>query len=113
VIKDLHAMKKVGINRASICNIGLGAPIGKIKMFTDEWWKITHAVLKTVTEHKISKSGCLTGRDGASPAGPWIRPEQSMRYLTSSSVKLKDVQKIKIALAGPKPDFNFKTRYYH
>lgn len=40
VIKDLEAMKKVGINRAFIGNIGLdNVPDGKVKMFTDEWWK--------------------------------------------------------------------------
>ena len=39
VIKDLHSMKEVGINRAFIGNIGLSpqeAPYGKVKIFTDE-----------------------------------------------------------------------------
>lgn len=104
VIKDLHAMKKVGINRAFIGNIGLGAPIGKVKMFTDEWWEITHAALKTATELNI-EIGMFNGPAWSQSGGPWIKPEQSMRYLTSSSIKLKGAQKIKIALARPKPDF--------
>ncbi|MDR0825040.1 MAG: hypothetical protein LBN74_08090, partial [Prevotella sp.] len=42
VIKDLEAMKKAGINRAFIGNIGLGDPYGKHKILSDGWWKITH-----------------------------------------------------------------------
>ncbi|MDQ2864235.1 MAG: hypothetical protein M3R50_11430, partial [Bacteroidota bacterium] len=39
VIKDLHAMKKVGINRAFIGNIGLDeTPYGKVKILSDAWW---------------------------------------------------------------------------
>ncbi|MCZ0211844.1 glycosyl hydrolase, partial [Streptomyces sp. UMAF16] len=44
VIKDLQSMKKVGINRAFIGNIGLDeTPYGKVKLFSDEWWDIIHA----------------------------------------------------------------------
>ena len=50
VIKDLEAMKKVGINRAFIGNIGLDdIPYGKVKLFSDEWWDILHTALKTAT----------------------------------------------------------------
>ena len=37
VIKDLNAMKRAGINRAFIGNIGgQGVPYGKVKIFSDE-----------------------------------------------------------------------------
>ena len=50
VVNDLHAMKQAGINRAFIGNIGLSdIPYGKVKMFSDEWWDIIHAALKTAT----------------------------------------------------------------
>lgn len=43
VVNDLHAMKKVGINRAFISNIGLNdlpdGSYGSVKIFTDEWWE--------------------------------------------------------------------------
>lgn len=55
VIKDLHAMKRVGINRAFIGNIGYHeTPYGKVKMLSDEWWDITHTALKTATELGIT-----------------------------------------------------------
>ena len=39
VVKDLQAMKQVGINRVQIGMIGdgQGAPRGPVRMFTDEW----------------------------------------------------------------------------
>ncbi|RYG11122.1 MAG: hypothetical protein EOO07_21110, partial [Chitinophagaceae bacterium] len=43
VIKDLEAMKKVGINRAFIGNIGMGElPFGNAKLFSDNWWEVLH-----------------------------------------------------------------------
>lgn len=53
-VKDLHAMKKAGINRAFIGNIGIhDLPYGNIKMLSDEWWEILHLALKTATELDI------------------------------------------------------------
>src|ERR1700754_5045503 len=54
VVKDLEAMKKIGINRAFIGNIGLDEkPSGKVKLFSEEWWDIMHAALKTATRLNI------------------------------------------------------------
>jgi hypothetical protein len=54
VVKDLHAMKEAGINRAFIGNIGLDSvPYGDVKMLSDEWWEILHLALKTATKLEI------------------------------------------------------------
>jgi hypothetical protein len=54
VVKDLHAMKKAGINSAFIGNIdGFVVPRGKVKLFTDEWWDILHTAMKTAGELDI------------------------------------------------------------
>ena len=51
VIKDLESMKKAGINRAFIGNIGQDdVPYGNVKMLSEEWWDILHAALKKATE---------------------------------------------------------------
>jgi hypothetical protein len=89
VVKDLEAMKKVGINRAFIGNIGLdNVPYGKIKMFSDEWWDILHTALKTATRLNI-EIGIFNGPGWSQSGGPWVKPSQSMRYLTSSQVMVK------------------------
>lgn len=89
VVKDLEAMKKVGINRAFIGNIGLdNVPYSKIKMFSDEWWDILHTTLKAATRLNIT-IGIFNGPGWSQSGGPWIKPGQSMRYLTSSQVQVK------------------------
>jgi hypothetical protein len=105
VVKDLHAMKSQGINRAFIGNIGYqSTPYGKVKLFTEEWWDIMHTALKTATELNI-EIGIFNCPGWSQSGGPWIKPEQAMRYLTSSEIKVKGGQTIEIALKKPKNDF--------
>ena len=82
VVKDLQAMKKVGINRVQIGMIGegQGTPTGPVKMFTGKWWKIMHTMFKTATELDI-EVGLFNCPGWSQSGGPWVKPEQSMRYL--------------------------------
>ena len=84
VVKDLQAMKKVGINRVQIGMIGdgQGAPTGPVKMFTKKWWKILHTMFKTATELDI-EVGLFNCPGWSQGGGPWVKPEQSMRYLAA------------------------------
>jgi len=94
VIKDLESMKKVGINRAFIGNIGLDdpeTPYGKVKLFSPEWWDITHTALKKATELGI-EIGMFNCPGWSQSGGPWVKPEQSMRYLASSNMTVKGPQ---------------------
>ena len=101
VIKDLQSMKKVGINRAFIGNIGLDeTPYGKVKIFSNEWWDIIHAALKTATDLNI-EIGIFNSPGWSQSGGPWIKPDQSMRYLTSSEIEVKGSKKIDIKLNAP------------
>lgn len=82
VVKDLHAIKKAGINRVQIGMIGdgQGAPQGPVRMFTDEWWKILHTMFRTATELDI-EVGMFNCPGWSQSGGPWVKPSQSMRYL--------------------------------
>jgi hypothetical protein len=107
VVKDLHAMKKVGINRAFIGNIGLSeqeAPYGKVKIFTDEWWDIMHTALKTATELDI-EIGMFNCPGWSQSGGPWVKPEQAMRYLASSEKRVIGPQKFSEKLEQPADNF--------
>jgi len=105
VVKDLEAMKKVGITRAFIGNIGLDeVPYGKVKMFTDEWWDILDAALKTATRLNI-QIGIFNGPGWSQSGGPWIKPTQSMRYLTSSQTVVKGPLMFNKKLDQPKKEF--------
>ena len=107
VVKDLHAMKRVGVNRAFIGNIGLPPheiPYGNIKLFTDEWWDILHTALKTATELNI-EIGIFNSPGWSQSGGPWVKPEQAMRYLSTSELKVKGPQKLQQQLEQPTTDF--------
>ena len=123
VVKDLQAMKQVGINRVQIGMIGdgQGAPHGPVRMFTDAWWQIMHTMFKTATELDI-EVGLFNCPGWSQSGGPWVKPEQSMRYLAAVNetvqgparfkAKLpslgKDAQDVKV-LAYPAKDVNTKT----
>ncbi len=105
VVKDLESMKKVGINRAFIGNVGLDEiPYGKVKMFSDEWWDIMHTALKTATKLKID-IGVFNGPGWSQSGGPWVKPEQSMRYLTSSNITVKGPVSLDKKLDQPQKQF--------
>ena len=84
VVKDLQAMKKVGINRVQIGMIGegQGTPTGPVKMFSKKWWKILHTMFKTATQLNI-EVGLFNCPGWSQSGGPWVKPEQSMRYLAA------------------------------
>ncbi|WP_214072772.1 glycosyl hydrolase [Mucilaginibacter sp. dw_454] len=88
VVKDLEAMKRVGITRAFIGNIGIDdMPFGKVKIFTPEWWDILHTALKTATRLNID-IGLFNSPGWSQSGGPWVKPGQAMRYLTSSQTRV-------------------------
>lgn len=101
VIQDLNAMKKAGINRAFIGNIGLSdVPYGKIKMLSKEWWKLIHTALKTATELNI-EMGIFNSPGWSQSGGPWVEAENAMRYLTSSSLLVRGPVKLSQKMEKP------------
>jgi len=107
VIKDLEAMKAKGITKVFIGNFHLtDFPIqqGDVKLFSDEWWDITHTALKTAGELDI-EIGIFNCPGWSQSGGPWIKPEQSMRYLASSEVRVNGPKKISIKIPVPAEEF--------
>jgi len=105
VVKDLHSMKSVGINRAFIGNIGYETtPYGIVKLFSDEWWDIMHTALKTATALNI-EIGIFNSPGWSQSGGPWVKPTQAMRYLASSKANFVGPKKLDAQLEQPKGDF--------
>ncbi len=107
VIKDLEAMKQVGINRVFIGNIGLPAEeqsYGKVKIFTDEWWDILHTALKKATELNI-EVGLFNSPGWSQSGGPWVTPGESMRYLSTTEMSVTGPVSINTKLAKPDNEF--------
>ncbi len=81
VVKDLEAMKRVGITRAFIGNQSTdGWDEGLVPLFSDEWWDITHTAIKKAGELGI-EIGMFNCPGWSQSGGPWVTPEQSMKYV--------------------------------
>ncbi|MDR1602697.1 MAG: glycoside hydrolase family 2 [Tannerella sp.] len=101
VVQDLQSMKQAGINRAFIgSNIVSGDYFGKVKVFSDEWWDVLHTALKTASELDI-EIGLFNCPGWSQSGGPWVKPEQAMRYLASSELRVKGPAKISQQFVKP------------
>jgi hypothetical protein len=105
ITRDLEAMAHAGIGEALIGNIFLDdvAP-GKVKVTSEEWWQLV--------EHAIREGGRVGVNIGlfncagwSQSGGPWIKPEQTMRYLTSSETCVTGPIHFSQQLAQPKAQF--------
>ncbi|MDR1562726.1 MAG: glycoside hydrolase family 2 [Dysgonamonadaceae bacterium] len=97
VVADLHAMKKAGITRAYIGLTGGGKDV---KFMSEQWWELIHIALKTATKLDI-EIGLFNSPGWSQSGGPWLKPSQSMRYLTSVQRIIKGPKKISEKLTIP------------
>ena len=106
VVADLHAMKRAGINRAFIGDIGQDGLYTdrNVKIFSDEWWEVLHTALKTASELDI-EIGIFNSPGWSQSGGPWVKPEQAMRYLASSQTILQGPQQACVKLDIPAESF--------
>ncbi|MEL7588608.1 MAG: glycosyl hydrolase [Prolixibacteraceae bacterium] len=102
VVKDLEAMKKAGINRAFIGNNYFDPYEGgrNVKLMSEEWWDITHTALKTASELGI-EIGIFNSPGWTTAGGPWVKSDQTMRYLTSSETRVKGPGRVSLLLKKP------------
>ena len=81
VVKDLQAMKSVGINRAFIGNQQADdIPYGDIKLGSEQWLDITRTALRTAADLGI-EIGVFNCPGWSQSGGPWVKEEESMRHL--------------------------------
>ena len=107
VKKDIEAMAKVGIGRAFIGNIGYPkeeVPYGKVKLFSDEWWNITKVAITTATKNGVD-IGMFNSPGWSQSGGPWIKPTQSMRYMSGNELHIKGPLQFSQKLPATEPNF--------
>jgi hypothetical protein len=108
VVKDLEAMKKAGIGRAFIGNVGLDeTPSGKVRLLSPEWWDILHLALKTASQLHID-IGMFNSPGWSGTGGPWVTPGHAMRRMVSTGTDVKGGQQVRLTLAIPAPADSFQ-----
>ncbi|MBN1421199.1 MAG: hypothetical protein JXP34_20670 [Planctomycetes bacterium] len=101
ITRDLEAMARVGIGKAFIGNVDVNANArGRVKVLTEAWWGMV--------EHAVREGGRLGVDIGifncpgwSQSGGPWVKPEQSMRYLAVSETRVRGPARFKEALLVP------------
>lgn len=89
ITRDLEAMARAGIGEAFIGNVDVAENSrGTVKALTPEWWNL---VVHAIREGKRVgvKVGLFNCPGWSQSGGPWVKPEQSMRYVTISETRLK------------------------
>ncbi len=108
VERDLEAMAKIGIGRVFIGNIGLskeeGPSYGNVKLFSIEWWNILKHAIRLGSKYGID-IGMFNSPGWSQSGGPWVKPNESMRYLANYELRLKGPQKYIQKLAAPEKNF--------
>ena len=84
VRKDLEAMKRAGIDRAYIGDIGGGGKKpGPVKTFSPEWEKALATAFETASRLDI-EIGIFNSPGWSQSGGPWVKPEMAMRRVVAS-----------------------------
>ncbi|MDR1201142.1 MAG: glycoside hydrolase family 2 [Tannerellaceae bacterium] len=106
VIEDLKAMKRAGINRAFIGHNYFDPYEGgrNVKLMSDEWWDVMHTALKTASDLDI-EIGIFNCPGWTQAGGPWVKPSESMRYLTSSEIRARGPATFTARLPQPAETF--------
>ena len=106
ITADLESMKKIGIGGAQIFNVDVGIPVGKAPMMTPQWNEMMGWAFKE--GKRLGIEICVHNGGGwSSSGGPWVKPEDSMQFLTWSETNVTGPTKIERILPKPATKFNY------
>ena len=105
ITKDLEAMAEVGIGEALIGNIGYeGMPYGENQTLSEEWWQlIEHAIMEG--KRTGVSIGLFNCPGWSQSGGPWVKPEEAMRFIVNSEIVIEGGKSIAVKLAKPADPF--------
>ena len=102
ITADLESMKKAGIGNVIFLEVNVGIPVGPVDFLSEQW--------QDIFKHAVNESKRLgieitlgTGPGWAGSGGPWVKPDQSMQHLVSSTVNITGGSRQKIQLPVPLP----------
>lgn len=103
ITKDLEAMSRVGIGRAYIGIIGGLSGLeanNEVPALSEAWWDNVRHAIREAGRLGV-EIGFFNSPGWSQSGGPWVKPEQSMRYVVSSELRLKGPQKFSGQLSKP------------
>lgn len=107
ITKDLEAMKRVGIGGAFIGVISgqSGAPANPDpKALTPQWWGFIEHAIREGSRIGV-QIGLFNSPGWSQSGGPWVSPNQAMRYVVQTETKVKGPQAFAAKLPAPQEGF--------
>ncbi|WP_036930478.1 glycosyl hydrolase [Prevotella sp. 10(H)] len=102
ITKDLESMVRVGISHVIFLEVNVGVPRGKVDMLSTEWKDMFKHAVKECERLGVEMTlGVGPGWTGS--GGPWVKPEESMQHLVSSSVIVDGSEIKNVILPKPAP----------
>ena len=107
ITKDLEAMKRVGIGGAFIGVISgqSGAAANPDpKALTPQWWGFIEHAIREGSRIGV-QIGLFNSPGWSQSGGPWVTPEQAMRYVVQTETAVKGPQQFSAKLPAPQEGF--------
>jgi len=106
ITKDLEAMKRFGLGGAQIFNVDVSIPAGDAP-FMGAKWKNCLAWAFSEAKRLGLELDIHNGAGWSSSGGPWVKPEDSMQFLTWSETKVHGPQHFEGVLPEPAKKLNY------
>ncbi len=102
ITADLESMAQAGIGGAIVMEVSVGIPRGEVEFMSDRWCELfRHAVCEA---ERLGMQITLNAGPGwTGSGGPWVKVEQSMQHLVSSSVLVTGPARYDGPLPMPEP----------
>ncbi len=88
ITADLESLRDVGMGGVLFMEVDLGVPRGDIHYMSPEWQEHMKHAMKECKRLGLEFS-LITGPGWTGTGGPWMKAEQSMQHLLTSSVDVK------------------------
>ena len=104
ITKDLEALAKTGVGEAFIGNICISENLGDVKTLSPEWVDCMQHAIREGSRIGIN-IGIFNSPGWSQSGGPWVKPEDAMRYLVYSEINVSGPSKIDRYIAQPQAFF--------
>jgi hypothetical protein len=97
---DLDAMKRAGIGGGVYLEVGIGIPPGPVQFMSEEWQRLVAQAFSRADELGI-EIALAAGAGWCGAGGPWIKPEESMQFLSTSETRITGPARFDAQLPRP------------
>jgi alpha-L-rhamnosidase len=97
---DLEAMKRAGIGGGVYLEVGIGIPPGPVQFMSEEWQRLVAQAFSRADELGI-EIALAAGAGWCGAGGPWIKPEESMQFLSTSETRITGPARFDAQLPRP------------